>query len=245
MAPTGELLRFRGVDKTIGRVKALSGFDLAVAPGEFVALVGPPGSGKAAVLRLASGLDKPDHGSIAFAGRPFRPAALLSIGIASPDIRLDPARSLAANLRYSASLFGLTRSAARARIDALLHRFALHDHEHDLVGSLAGGASRRAELARAVLHAPDILLLGDIAEGLTAADAAQLLEDAGKLQAEEGMAVLWATSNAGEGEKADRIVVLRRGSAVFAGTPAELKSQHGSGSLAAAIARLTGVQDGR
>jgi ABC-2 type transport system ATP-binding protein len=235
-----EIIRFQGVDKTIGRLKALHGFDLAIAAREFVALVGPPGSGKTAVLRLAMGLDAPDHGSVALAGGNRKRAARFKIGAAFPDVALDPERSVLANFRYCASLYGLGGASAAERIAALLRRFDLEDRRRDLVRSLGDGDRRRAEIARAALHRPDLLLLGDVTDGLAASDATALRETVAKLAAEEGTAVLWATTRFEEAEFADRVIVLRRGTPVFAGTPAELGSRQKGKGIAAAIAALVG-----
>jgi ABC-2 type transport system ATP-binding protein len=240
MSRSAELLRLQGVDKTIGRLKALNGFDLTVAAREFVALVGPPGSGKTAVLRLAAGLDTPDRGSITLAGTDGKRSAGLKIGAAFPDVALDPERSVLASFRYDASLYGLGRSTAADRIKALLERFDLEDRRRDLVRSLGDGDRRRAEIARAALHRPDLLLLGDVTEGLAASDASALRETVAKLAAEEGMAVLWATTRSEEAEHADQVVVLRRGTAVFTGSAAELRSRQKGKSIAAAVAALMG-----
>ncbi len=240
MSRSGEILRLQGVDKTIGRLKALNGFDLAIAAGEFVALVGPPGSGKTAVLRLAAGLDKPDQGSVMLAEGSRKRSARFKIGAAFPDVAMDPERSVIANFRYGANLYGLGGSKAADRIGALLEWFDLQDRRRDLVRSLGDGDRRRAEIARAALHRPDLLLLGEVTEGLAASDASALRETVAKLAAEEGMAVLWATTRFEEAEHADRVVVLRRGTAVFKGTPAELRSRQKGKGIAAAIAALVG-----
>jgi ABC-2 type transport system ATP-binding protein len=240
MGRSAEILRLDGVDKTIRRLKALNGFDLTVASKEFVALVGPPGSGKTAVLRLVAGLDVPDEGKVTFAGGHRKRSAGFSVGAAFPDVAMDPERSVLANLRHSASLYGLGGSKAGDRIKTLLERFGLQDRRRDLVRSLGDGERRRAEIARAALHRPDLLLLGDLTEGLAASGAAALRESAAKLAAEEGMAVLWATTRAEEAERADRVVLLRRGAAVFAGTLAELRSRQKGKSIGAAVAALIG-----
>ena len=240
MREPAELLHFQGVDKTVGRLKALSGFDLTVTHGEFVALVGRQGSGKTAVLRIAAGLDRPDRGSVTLVGEPYRPSALSSVGAALPDVAMDPKRSILANLFHVADLHGLRRSSANARIAEVLDRFELADREHDRVTALGEGDRRRAEIARAVLHAPALVLLGNVTEGLSPTEAQRLMEDAERLRDDEGTAVLWATVRPEEADRADRIVVLRRGSAIFDGTPAKLKSQQGKNNLDAAVRALTG-----
>jgi ABC-2 type transport system ATP-binding protein len=237
MRGSGEILRFRGVEKTIGRLKALNGLDLVVSSGEFVALVGPTASGKTAVLRLATGLDVPDQGSVTFASADA--ANRYGIGAAIPDIVMEPGRTLLANLRSAADLQGLRRGYANHRIGSLLDRLGLRDRAGDRIRSLADADRRRAEIVRALLHRPTLLMLGNITEGLTPSIASQLLDEVLSIRAEEGIAILWATTKANEAAGSDRLIVLRRGTVVFSGPPADLLAQHPGKDLVGAVQLLT------
>jgi ABC-2 type transport system ATP-binding protein len=235
MRGSTEILRFRDVEKTIGRLKVLHGLDLAVSSGEFVALVGPPGSGKTAVLRLAAGLDVPDRGSVGGMAQ-RRPV----VGAAIPDIAMDPGRTLRANLLFAADLLGLKRTYTVDRIASLLGKLGLGDRAGDRLNSLADADRRRAEIARALLPRPELLLLGNVTEGLADSAARQLLADVLAVRANEGTAMLWATTNPEEGANADQLVVLRRGAVAYSGSPSDLSRQYPAKDLPGAIHTLTG-----
>ena len=248
MNRAADVLAFRGVEKSFGRLKVLTGIDLAVAAGEFVALVAPAGSGKTAILHLAIGLDAPDRGTVTFDGRDVARhplAARAAIGAVFEASALEPERSVRANLRFAADLYGLQRQPAADRIAALLRRFGLAEHDRDLVRGLGAMNRRRVDIARAVLHRPKLLLLSSITEGLERSMRDDLVDEVRRLAADEGAAVLWATTQADEAQKADRLIVLHRGGIVFAGPPAELLSKTEQTSLGAAVAELSGSETGR
>ncbi len=243
MVEPTEVLEFRGVDKAFGRLKALTSFDLKLAAGAFVAIIGPSGSGKSAIMNLATGLDRPDRGTVRLMGQDIArsPAsARAALGAVLGDSALELERSIRTNLRYAGSLYGLRAASAEGRIEALLKRFDLTGHERDRVRSLGALARRRVEIARAALHRPRLLLLNGVSDGLEAPRRGQLRGDVQRLRQDEGIAVLWATHRAEEGADADGIVVLHRGGVSFAGTPADLVAQQGAADFAAAMHKLTG-----
>jgi ABC-2 type transport system ATP-binding protein len=247
MVETAEVLEFRGVDKAFGRLRALTAFDCKIAAGEFLALIGPKGAGKTAIIKLAIGLDRPDRGTVSLMGGNVRnhPAkARAAVGVVFADSVLEPDQSVHANLRYGAQLYGLRREAAERRMHALLGRFDLDGHERDLVRSLGSLDRRRVEIVRAVLHMPRLLLLNGVTEGLRPSRRAQLQADVQRLCKDERMAVVWATRRPEEGADADRILALHRGGVSFLGSPAELTSREGESDLAAAILKLTGGEVG-
>jgi ABC-2 type transport system ATP-binding protein len=236
MNADSELLRFHQVDRTLGRVKALSGLDLAISAREFVILTDSDGLGRACALRLAAGLDRPDAGRVTFAGDAIGPAARARIGVALPDVTLPLAATLVAGLGFSARLYGLTGADTRAHIAEVLGKWGLEEHAHDRVASLSIWDHRRAELARATLHRPDLLVLGEMASGLAASDAGAFLAETRKNAAADRQAVLWATGDASAIDTGDRIVVLRRGSVAFSGSRKSLLARSKEKDIAAAIA---------
>lgn len=236
------LLDVEQVCKSYGPRKALDGVSLQVGRGEFVALLGPNGAGKSTLFQLLSGLFVADGGSIRIGGLDLRThmtAALARLGVVFQQPTLDLDLGVAANLRYHARLHGLGGRHARERIDAELARLGLAERAQEPARALSGGNRRKVELARALVHQPEVLLMDEATVGLDFASRRQLLDDVHALVAGRGVGVLWASHLVDEAEGADRVVVLHLGHVLFTGTPAELVAHCGAADLAAAFLQLT------
>ena len=232
-----------GVSKSYGPRKALAGVSLQVAAGEFVALLGPNGAGKSTLFQLLSGLFVADTGNIEVCGHALRRypiSALARLGIVFQQATLDLDLSVERNLRFHASLHGLGGHLAAQRIAAELATQGLTERRHDKVRDLSGGNRRKVELARALVHQPDVLLMDEATVGLDPASRRQLLDQVRALCRERGLAVLWASHLVDEAADADRIVVLHRGHVIASETPAELLARSGHSDLATAFLELTG-----
>ena len=236
-------LQVRDIVKSYGRRHALDGVTLAVRPGEFVALLGPNGAGKTTLFQLLSGLFMPDAGQVEVMGHDMRRdpvPALASLGIVFQQTTLDPELSVAANLLFHAGLHGMPRGIAKARIGAELQRIDLADRAKDRVRTLSGGNRRRVELARALLHAPRILLMDEPTVGLDPASRRDLIRLVRKVRDEQGIAILWATHLCEEAASTDRVVVLHRGKVLRDTTPAAMLAEAGVAELEEAFIRLIG-----
>jgi ABC-2 type transport system ATP-binding protein len=230
------------VSKSYGPRKALDRISLQVSAGEFVALLGPNGAGKSTLFQLLSGLFVADSGSIEVCGHAIRRspvAALARLGIVFQQATLDLDLSVERNLRFHASLHGIGGRLAEERIGAELATQGLLDRRRDKVRELSGGNRRKVELARALVHQPDVLLMDEATVGLDPASRRQLLDQVRALCRERGLAVLWASHLVDEAADADRIVVLHRGHVIADQTPSELIAQSGAGDLATAFLQLT------
>lgn len=235
-------LGIRALRKSYGGVPALRDFDLEILRGEFVALLGPNGAGKSTLFQMLAGLFVADGGDIAICGIDLarHPAAALArLGIVFQQPTLDLDLSVRDNLRFHARLHGLGRGAA-ARIDDALAQFGLAAVAGRACRTLSGGNRRKVELARALLHAPDLLLMDEATVGLDPASRGALLEQVRALCAQRGVAVLWATHLVDEAVDAGRVVVLHHGLRLVDGAPAELLRTHGASDLQALFLRLTG-----
>ena len=231
------------VVKSYGRRHALDGVTLTVRPGEFVALLGPNGAGKTTLFQLLSGLFMPDSGELGVIGHDMRRdpvPALAALGIVFQQTTLDPELSVAANLKFHAGLHGLAHGIARTRIDAELLRIGLADRARDRVRTLSGGNRRRVELARALLHAPRVLLMDEPTVGLDPASRRELIRLVRKVRDERSIAILWATHLCEEAAHADRVVVLHQGRVLRDTTPAAMRAEAGVDELEEAFIRLVG-----
>lgn len=240
MDEASPILEFRRVDKRFGRVRALDGIDMAIRPGELVALVGSAGAGTSTIVRLAAALLRPDRGTVAVFGRDLRTAGrdvLGRIGFVFQEPDLDPRLTVDRHLRYRAGLLGLGRAEARAMTARALGLFGLDDRDEDRAGVLSVTSRRQLALARAALGAPALMVADRSADGLDPDERATVMEPLLRLRSEEKTAIVLATAEPAVASLADRVVVLHRGRTAFDGTR-EAFVAAGEGDAATAFAAL-------
>ncbi|WP_045320152.1 ABC transporter ATP-binding protein [Limimaricola cinnabarinus] len=228
-----------GVSHAYGARRALETVSLRVPRGRFCALLGPNGAGKSTLFSLLTRLMTVQAGRIEVAGHDLFDAprtALAEIGVVFQQTTLDLDLSVTENLRYFAALHGLSGREAARRIDAALDRLAMGERAHERARDLNGGHRRRAEIARALVHGPSVLLLDEPTVGLDAASRAAITAHVHDLAGEGGLTVLWATHLADEVAPGDQVVVLHRGR-VIADAPAREIAPEGD--LAARFLALT------
>jgi ABC-2 type transport system ATP-binding protein len=242
---TEPLLRVKDVVKTYGPRRALDHVSLTVGAGEFVALLGANGAGKSTLMQLLTGLFTPDEGEIVVLDHDMRRsavAALAGIGVVYQQQTLDTELSVRANLFFHADLHGISRRVAGPRIAAALEHYGLTSRARDRTRTLSGGNRRRLELARALLHRPSVLLMDEPTVGLDPASRRDILNEMVRLKQAENIGILWSTHLIDEIERADRLIVLRRGHIVFNGTLVELERE-ADDDLAASLIRLMGTEE--
>lgn len=231
-------LEIRHVGFRYGARKALDEVSFNVEPGRFCALLGPNGAGKSTLFALLTRLIVADEGTINVAGfdiaRSPR-AALARIGVVFQQPTLDLDMTVRRNLRYFAGLHGLSGRPAAMAIERALAQLGMAERADELVRALNGGHRRRMEIARALVHQPEILLLDEATVGLDAASRQAITDHVHQL-AESGLAVLWATHLVDEINLSDQVVVLHRGRVLSNGPAAELA---GDRSLAKAFLAMT------
>jgi ABC-2 type transport system ATP-binding protein len=208
---------------------ALDSVTLAVERGEIFALLGPNGGGKTTLFRILATLMRPTSGRFRVDGLDPRAEARevrRRLGVVFQAPSLDKKLTVRENLALQGALFSRSGPALLARIGELLETFRLADRAGDLVETLSGGLARRVEIAKALLHAPPILLLDEPSTGLDPGarrDLVELLKDL----ARGGTAVLLTTHLFDEADAAHRIGILDRGRLVALGAPADLKAEVG------------------
>ncbi|HEU5419499.1 MAG TPA: ATP-binding cassette domain-containing protein [Streptosporangiaceae bacterium] len=226
----------RDLRKSYGKVTALDGLSLAVAPGSITGLLGPNGSGKTTTVGILSTALRPDSGQALVRGLDVtaRPAEVRGlIGFAGQFAAVDPNLTGRENLRLIGRLSRLPRPLARQRADEALDRFGLSDAAGRLVRGYSGGMRRRLDVAAALLHRPPVLFLDEPTTGLDPDSRAQLWRMVAGLAA-DGTTVLLTTQYLEEADAlADHVVIIDHGRIAGEGTPAELRRQVG-----AAVVRL-------
>lgn len=230
------------VSHDFGRFQALKDVSLTVPRGGFTALLGVNGAGKTTLFSLITRLYDNRSGSIRVAGHDLRRQprqALACLGVVFQSRALDADLTVRQNLAYHAALHGIGRREAAARIDAVLDQVALTGKAGDRVSTLSGGQTRRAEIARALIHRPDILLLDEATVGLDVKSRAEVLALTRRLIADQGVSALWATHIMDEIQPDDDLVILHRGEVLRSGRADAIAQGRG---LTRAFLDMTGTQ---
>lgn len=196
----------------------MKGVSFTLAPG-FSALLGPNGAGKSTLFALLTRLFTAPGADIQIAGHDLNKTprkALAALGVVFQQSTLDLDLTVRQNLKYFAALHGLRGADAAARIDAALDRLDIADRAGEKVRKLNGGHRRRTEIARVLLHDPQVLLLDEPTVGLDAASRAAITHYVHAL-AQDGMTVLWATHLTDEIEEDDYLLILHQGEFIAEG----------------------------
>jgi ABC-2 type transport system ATP-binding protein len=215
-----------GLSRRYGDRIALDGLSFSVRAGEIFALAGPNGSGKTTLFRILATALEPSGGTARVAGADLSdPAALRRrLGVVFQTPALDPKLTARENLVHHGWLYGLRGRPLRRRADDMLGRFGLADRAEERVETLSGGLRRRVELAKALLHEPEVLLLDEPSGSLDPGARRDLWDH---LRALRGVTILLTTHLMEEAERCDRLGILHRGRLVALGAPAELRAQVG------------------
>ena len=238
---SGAGLTVEGLSYSYRSKPALQDVSFQIPPGVFCALLGPNGAGKTTLYSLLTRLFTAPRGEIRIAGHDLakRPrAALARMGVVFQQTTLDLDLTVRRNLRYFAALHGLSGREADRRIEAALERLGMAERVTERARDLNGGHRRRTEIARALVHDPDVLLLDEPTVGLDAASRAAITDHVHDLAADMGLTVLWATHLTDEVRPGDRLVILHRGRVLADGTAAEIA---GGRPLAEAFLSMTGT----
>jgi len=232
-APPAAVLRAEGITKSFreGReeVHVLSGVDLALAPGEVVALEGPSGSGKTTLLSILGCILTPTSGRVEVAGEavdPRRPARLpeirkRSIGFVFQQYNLFPALTAHENVEYALNVKGMRGAAARDAALRALEAVELSDRARFLPRDLSGGQKQRVAIARAIASDPPILLADEPTANLDTKIGGQILDLFRGLARAQKRALLVVTHDPAVRRIADRIVKIRDGRLVPDGINAD------------------------
>jgi ABC-2 type transport system ATP-binding protein len=223
-----------GVCHAYGSRSALVDLSLEIRAGELFAVLGPNGGGKTTLFRLLSTLLPLQHGSIQILSRDLatEPQAVRRlIGVVFQAPSLDRKLTVSENIRLQAALYGLSGRELSRRLDELLDHFALRDRAGELTEWLSGGLRRRVELAKGMIHGPQLLLLDEPSTGLDPAARSDLWQYLRYLRSEHGTTIVLTTHYLDEADDADRIAILNEGRLVALGAPNELRSQVGGDSI--------------
>jgi len=234
MPPSGDVvLSAEGLTKSFGGLKAVDDVSFQVAAGEIVGLVGPNGAGKTTIISMILGVLKPTAGRVLVGGIDIatrRSQALERTNFAAVYTPLPGNLTVEQNLRIFGLIYGVKDLAAR--IEQMLRDFDLVRHRKAKTGVLSSGEQTRAELAKAMLNRPKLLLLDEPTASIDPSTARDIRARIADFAAAEQAGVLWTSHNMYEvAEVCDRVLFLSRGRILLAGAPDTLIREHGAPNL--------------
>lgn len=218
----GPIISARDVVRTYGERRALDGLTVDVPAGGVFGLLGPNGSGKSTFMALVAGMDTPELGELQVMGRAPARALRARLGTVFQENCADPTMRVGEYLRFAGQLFGLRGPGLHERASGLLERFGLAARGDDPVSTLSGGMRRRLEVARALLHRPELILLDEPTTGVDPDERRILWETLAGCRA--GATILLATNDLSEADAVcDRVAFIQDGRTIATGTPEDLK----------------------
>ncbi len=212
-----------------GERAALVDLSLNVRAGEIFGILGPNGSGKTTLFRILSTLIPPQLGNVRILGMDLiqrRDEVRRRIGVVFQSPSLDKQLTAEENLRHHGHLYGLRGSELAGRMDELLKKVGLSDRRHERVERFSGGMRRRVELAKGMLHRPQVLILDEPSTGLDPAARIDLWRLLEQIQT-EGATILLTTHLMNEADRCSRLAIFDRGRLAVCDAPAKLKEAIG------------------
>ncbi len=240
----GSVIEAKDLTKKFGDFTAVDNISFTVKRGEIFAFLGPNGAGKTTTIRMLTTLSKPTSGKIIINGHDpvlEQDAARRSFGIVFQEPSLDDELTACENMVFHGVLYNMPKALRNERIEMLLNLVELWGRKDDQVKKFSGGMKRRLEIARGLLHLPQILFLDEPTLGLDPQTRNLLWKHIRELNSKEGITVFLTTHIMEEAERvANTVAVIDYGRIIDRGSPRELEGRTGTNSLEEAFLALTG-----
>lgn len=223
------IMEISHLHKSFGAVKAVQDLNFCVKKGELFAFLGVNGAGKSTTINIMCGELRKDSGSVLIGGADLdkEPDSIRrKLGVVFQSSVLDKDLSVRDNLRSRAALYGIHGKAFEKRLAELTELLDFSDLLKRPLGKLSGGQRRRIDIARALLHQPEILILDEPTTGLDPQTRTNLWQVIGRLRREQGMTVFLTTHYMEEAADADYVVIIDHGRIAAEGTPLTLKNTY-------------------
>ena len=224
-----EILKITNVSKSFGKIKAVNNISFKVKKGEMFAYLGVNGAGKSTTISMICGTLKNDNGNIIVCGEDINKNSKYiknKIGVVFQNSVLDQTLSVYDNLKYRASLYDITGNEFKKRFEELSKMFELNEIKNQKVKTLSGGQRRRVDIARAIIHEPEFLILDEPTTGLDPNTRKKLWNIIRNLREKNGMTVFLTTHYMEEAVDADFIIIIEKGKIITEGTPLDLKNKY-------------------
>ncbi|EAF5656612.1 ABC transporter ATP-binding protein [Listeria innocua] len=223
------MIKLTNVVKTFGKVEAVKGINLEVEKGSLFAFLGENGAGKSTTLSMICTESEPTSGEIFIDDEKLtfknRKNFRQKLGVVFQENVLDDLLTVRENLYNRASLYGKTKAEITERLELVSSIMGIEDILNRRFEKLSGGQKRRAEIARAIMHDPEILLLDEPTTGLDPKTRVSVWKIIDYLREELGMTVFLTTHYLEEAKDADQLAVIHKGNIIAQGTPAYIRSR--------------------
>ena len=229
MSERKTIIQIEHLSKSFGDLKAVDDLSFNVKEGELFAFLGVNGAGKSTTISIMCGQQTKDSGKVFIGGKDLDESTegiKRELGVVFQNSVLDKALSVRDNLRYRAALYGITGAVFEKRLAELAELLDSADLMTRTVGKLSGGQRRRIDIARALLHSPEILILDEPTTGLDPQTRKLLWGAVSRLRKEQNMTVFLTTHYMEEAADADYVIILDSGRIVAEGTPLQLKNKY-------------------
>lgn len=229
MSERKTIIQIEHLSKSFGDLKAVDDLSFNVKEGELFAFLGVNGAGKSTTISIMCGQQTKDSGKVFIGGKDLDEGTegiKRELGVVFQNSVLDKALSVRDNLRYRAALYGITGAVFEKRLAELAELLDFADLMKRTVGKLSGGQRRRIDIARALLHSPEILILDEPTTGLDPQTRKLLWGAVSRLRKEQNMTVFLTTHYMEEAADADYVIILDSGRIVAEGTPLQLKNKY-------------------
>lgn len=229
MSERKTIIQIEHLSKSFGDLKAVDDLSFNVKEGELFAFLGVNGAGKSTTISIMCGQQTKDSGRVFIGGKDLDESTegiKRELGVVFQNSVLDKALSVRDNLRYRAALYGITGAVFEKRLAELAELLDFADLMKRTVGKLSGGQRRRIDIARALLHSPEILILDEPTTGLDPQTRKLLWGAVSRLRKEQNMTVFLTTHYMEEAADADYVIILDSGRIVAEGTPLQLKNKY-------------------
>jgi ABC-2 type transport system ATP-binding protein len=220
----------RGLSRTFGTLRALDQLDLEVKRGSLFALLGPNGAGKSTTIGILTTTLAPSSGSASVAGYDVvaQPREVRRrMGVVFQDISLDDRLSAQENLELHAAIYGIPSRDRAARIKARLDAVGLTAAARQRARTFSGGMKRRLELARVLLHEPEVVILDEPTVGLDPQTRRRVWDELAAMASQRERTVFVTTHYMDEAERCDDVAVIDHGKLIARGSPRELAARVG------------------
>ena len=224
-----KIIEVNGLSKSFGKIKAVNDISFYVEEGSLFSFLGTNGAGKSTTISILLTLLQQDKGHVIVNGYTVGKhdqAIRREIGVVFQDSLLDPLLTVKENLAIRASFYGMTRQERHAAIHRVVEVVEVASLLDRPYGKLSGGQKRRVDIARALIHKPNILILDEPTTGLDSKSRKNIWETIQQLQKETGMTVFLTTHYIEEAANSHYVVVMKAGNIVAKGTPEQLKNDY-------------------
>ena len=239
------IIKVENLTRKFGKLTAVDSISFEVGKGEVFGFLGPNGAGKTTTISMLCTLLRPTAGTATVGGFDTVKSpneVRKTIGIIFQDPSLDDRLTAEDNLRFHGYLYHVSPKDINERIPEVLELVELNDRKKEFVRKFSGGMKRRLEIARGLLHHPQLLFLDEPTLGLDPQTRAHIWEYILKMRKDAGLSIFMTTHYMQEAEVCDRIAIIDHGKIVDLDTPARLKEKHGETTLEGVFLKITGKE---